>query len=191
MRFDYDRLKQLLATRERVVMEGSDLILSGVTIPIFDRDGESFILFTLRTQKVKHHKGQISFPGGASEKGDSSVIETALRETFEEVGIPLSHISILGLTDDTQTISGFQVTPVVARIDWPFPTEPSMDEIEQVIEIPLEALMAEGMPRVEMWEWGGVPVEMYFYDYGEYTVWGATGRMLKQFLDSARDCIFR
>jgi 8-oxo-dGTP pyrophosphatase MutT (NUDIX family) len=189
MRFDYESLKKLLAGRDRLVIDPAGLTPSGVTIPLFDMDGESHILFTLRTQKVKHHKGQISFPGGAMEDGDRSITEAALRETHEEVGIPISHIRVLGFADDAQTISGFHVTPVVVRLDWPFPSDPSPDEIEKVIEIPLSALLAGGVPRVEMWEWGGRSVEMYFYDYGEYTVWGATGRMLRQFLDSTRGCI--
>ncbi|MFA6033850.1 MAG: CoA pyrophosphatase [Myxococcota bacterium] len=189
MRFDYSKLSQVLEKRKRRVRPLDGLLPSGVTIPLFDRDDITHVMVTLRTQKVKHHKGQISFPGGAVEDDDGSIEATAIRETVEEVGIPPSHMHILGKTDDITTISGFVVTPVVVRLDHPFPTSISEDEIDRLIEIPLAALVAPDTPRTEIWDWYGKPVEMYFYDYGEYTVWGATGRMLYQFLDVAKDCI--
>ena len=189
MRIDYAKLAARLNGRTRVARPGEGLVPSGVTIPLYDKDGGTHILFTMRTQKVKHHKGQISFPGGAAEEGDHSIVETAIRETNEEVGIPVSLIHVIGAVDDIPTISGFIVTPVVVRLDHPFPTDVCQDEIAELIEIPLAALNAPGVPRVESWEWDGRPADMYFYDYGAYTVWGATGRMLKQFLDLATDCI--
>jgi 8-oxo-dGTP pyrophosphatase MutT (NUDIX family) len=189
VRLDYERLQALLKSRRRHAYPLEGRTPSGVTIPLFDREGETHVLFTLRTQKVKHHKGQISFPGGASEAGDGNILETAIRETVEEVGIPVSHIRVLGAFDDVVTISGFHVTPVVVRLDWPFPIHPCEDEIQEVIEIPLGALTAPGVPRIEQWDWEGGQVEMYFYDHGEHTVWGATGRMLRQFLEVAKNAV--
>ena len=158
-------------------------------IPLYDKGGATQVLFTLRTQNVKHHKGQISFPGGAAEERDGSIIETAIRETIEEVGVPIGHIHVIGAFDDVVTISGFIVTPVVARLNHPFPTEVCADEIAELIVVPLAALLAPGVPRVETWDWDGKPVNMYFYDHGTYTIWGATGRMLHQFLAIAKDCM--
>jgi 8-oxo-dGTP pyrophosphatase MutT (NUDIX family) len=186
MLLDYGILSENLRNRHRLSVPHSGKTPSGVAIPIFDRDGETHILFTLRTDKVKHHKGQISFPGGAAEEGDGTILETAIRETVEEVGVPVSHMHVLGAFDDTITISGFHVTPVAVGVDWPFPVNPCADEIEEIIEVPLAALLAEGVPRVEMWDWEGQQVEMYFYDYGRYTIWGATGRILRHFLEVAK-----
>ncbi|MBI5527909.1 MAG: CoA pyrophosphatase [Deltaproteobacteria bacterium] len=186
---DYEKLAAVLANRERRVVPRKGLAPSGVTVPLFDRDGATHVLFTLRTDKVKHHKGQISFPGGASEACDGSIVETATRETVEEVGIPPSCIHVLGQIDDTVTISDFHVTPVVARVDWPFPTKVCADEIARLIEVPLAALLAPGTPRIETWEQGDERIKMYFYDFGEYVIWGATARILRQFLDIAGNCV--
>lgn len=191
MRIDYEKLASVLAGRNRVVASCDGLMQSGVTIPLFDRDGATHILFTLRTDKVKHHKGQISFPGGASEDCDESVVRTAIRETVEEVGIPEGHIHVLGAIDDTVTVSDFHVTPIVARIDHPFPTRVCAEEIACLIEVPLSALLAPGVPRIEVWEQEERRIEMYFYDYGEFVIWGATARILRQFLEVAKDCVPR
>jgi 8-oxo-dGTP pyrophosphatase MutT (NUDIX family) len=186
---DFEELAALLAKRERRVISSMGLAPSGVTVPLFDRDGVTHVLFTLRTDKVKHHKGQISFPGGASESCDESIIETAIRETVEEVGIPRRHMHVLGPIDDTVTVSDFHVTPIVVRVDWPFPTDVCADEIASLIEVPIAALLAPGTPRIETWEQGDERVKMYFYDYGEHVIWGATARILRQFLEVARECV--
>ena len=189
MQIDYAKLAAQLKERHRLARPGDGLIPSGVMIPLYNKGRETHVLFNLRTQKVKHHKGQICFPGGAAEQSDGSILETAIRETTEEMGIPLSYIHVLGAIDDTVTISGFIVTPIVAKLDHPFPTEICDDEIAELIEVPLAALLSPGMPRIESWDWDGAPVEMYFYDHAQYTIWGATARILKQFLDIAKFCI--
>lgn len=188
MRLDYEQLGARLKARARASTAGGAYEPAGVTIPLYDREGGTHVLLTLRTEKVKHHKGQISFPGGAAEKADGSIFETAIRETVEEVGIPAGHIHVIGAADDIVTISGFCVTPVIVRLDHPFPTAVCRDEIAEIIEVPLAALLAPGVPRIEQWEMDERPVEMYFYDYGAYTIWGATGRILRQFLGIAKEC---
>ncbi len=105
--------------------------------------------------------------------------------------MPVGHIHVIGAIDDTVTISGFNVTPVVVRLDHPFPTAVCADEIAELIEVPLAALLAPGVPRVEQWDMDEKPVAMYFYDYGAYTIWGATARMLRQFLAIAAPCAAR
>lgn len=189
MRLDYDQLGLRLKARTRAPTTGGAHEPAGVTIPLYDKGGETHLLFTLRTDKVKHHKGQISFPGGAAEVADGSIFETAIRETVEEVGVPVGHIHVIGPIDDIMTISGFCVTPVVVRLDHPFPIDICRDEIAELIEVPLAALVAPGVPRIEQWDMDEQPVEMYFYDYGAYTIWGATGRILRQFLGIARECM--
>lgn len=188
MRLDYEQLGARLKVRARAASPGGACEPAGVTIPLYDKGGETHVLFTLRTDKVKHHKGQISFPGGAAEEADGSIYETALRETVEEVGVPVGHIQVIGAVDDIVTISGFCVTPVVVRLKHPFPTAICADEIAELIEVPIAALTAPGVPRIEQWDMDEQPVEMYFYDYGAYTIWGATGRILRQFLGIAREC---
>jgi len=191
MRLDYDKLSDALKNRTRFTINIEDRIPSGVTIPLFDRQDETCILFTLRTQKVKHHKGQVSFPGGAAEEEDEQIVKTAIRETNEEVGIPVSAIHPLGIFDEIVTISGFHVTPVVVRLEWPFTTRICADEIDRIMEVPIKELEKPGMPRTEIWEWNGGNVDMYFYDFDDYSIWGATGRILYQFLDVARHCTLK
>jgi len=113
-----------------------------VLVPLFEKGDRWYILFTKRTERVKHHKGQISFPGGVVDETDEDMEATALRETFEEIGLPRDNAEILGKLDDAYTVtSGYLITPIVAEIPHPYPFSINEDEIEELIEIPLEAFL--------------------------------------------------
>ncbi|MGD8625868.1 MAG: CoA pyrophosphatase, partial [Anaerolineae bacterium] len=109
-------IRNLLANRSRRVIRDPGLICAAVLIPLLYKEGEWHVAVTQRTHDVEHHKGQISFPGGACEPGDADLQATALRETWEEIGVPPETVEVLGTLDDFETISHFVVTPFVGVI---------------------------------------------------------------------------
>lgn len=177
------RIGAALADRPRRVVERDGLVPAAVLLLLIDR-GEPHILFTKRSERVAHHKGQISFPGGIVETRDGSRLETALRECREEIGLPPESVEILGTLDDTETqATQFVITPFVGLVRKPVAWRPDGKEIEQVLELPLAGLMDPASFRVEIWTGGGQPTPVYFYECQGQVVWGATARILKQFLD--------
>jgi 8-oxo-dGTP pyrophosphatase MutT (NUDIX family) len=177
---------RLVAHRRRVVPPGV-LIAAAVLVPIIDRAGTPHILFTKRTDKVGHHKGQISFPGGVIDPGDATALDAALREAEEEIRMPRDVVEPLGVLDDTETVATrFVITPFVGVVHRPLTWQPDGEEIERVIEVPFEMLIAEGSCRIEHWERDGVTRPVYFFDYQDDTIWGATARILVQYLDVLR-----
>ena len=178
------RLDVALSNRPRVALDQSDLISAAVLLPIIDRGGPH-ILFTKKSDAVPHHKGQFSFPGGVCEQRDASRVETALREAWEEIRLPPDAVEVLGLLDDTATrATPFIITPVVGIVRGAVDLAPDGREIERVIEVPLDVLRDPSIFRTEIWERGGEPHDVYFFTVSvEDVVWGATARILRQFLD--------
>lgn len=141
-------------------------------------------MFTKRTLKVKEHKGQISFPGGAYQDGDGTLVNTALRECAEEIGLMTEEVEILGSLDDTiSRTSNFSITPFVALIPWPYQFRMDEGEVEELIEAPISALLDRGCQHQETEIIDGETVTAYYYHYQGRVIWGATARILKQFLD--------
>ena len=176
-------IQAVLANRQRRAMDDPSLICAAVLIPLLFKQGEWHVLVTQRTQTVEHHKGQISFPGGACDPDDADLQATALRETLEEVGIPPEAIEILGALDDFPTVTSFVVTPFVGVVPYPLAFRLNKHEVEAVIEVPLSFLHDPGNLRAEQWDLQGQLHDVLFWDFGPYTIWGATARMLKDFLD--------
>jgi 8-oxo-dGTP pyrophosphatase MutT (NUDIX family) len=177
------RTRARLSPRARRVVPPGPLIRAAVLVPIVDR-GEPFLLFAQRSDRVGQHAGQISFPGGRIDAGDRDDLHAALREAEEEVGLPPSAVEPLGALDDTETFATqFVITPWVGVVRTPVVWQPDGHEIEKVIEVPVAALLARGCFRVEQWTRSGVTRDVYFYDYRGTTIWGATARILKQYLD--------
>lgn len=178
-----NKIKRILARRNKSFLKEEGLSQAAVLIPFFRKKGESYILFTRRTDKVKHHKGQISFPGGRHDEKDKDLLTTALRETWEEMGIQPKDVRILGELDDICTVTDFCVAPFVGFIPYPYPFRVNPYEIEEVLEIPLSVLLERGKFRQEIHERKGEPFPVFFYQYQKHTIWGATARILKQLLD--------
>jgi 8-oxo-dGTP pyrophosphatase MutT (NUDIX family) len=160
---------------------------SAVLLLIYPRAHRDYLVFTRRTDTVEHHKGQISLPGGAQDPTDPDITYTALREAYEELGIEPDHVEVLGILPPVYArISSFIINPVVGRLrpglDVPA-FRPSEREVAEVIEVPLDALRADGAHRVEQRSHEGVTYNVHFYEYGPYEIWGATGRILSAFLD--------
>ena len=178
------KIKEILACRGKACIDDPRLKRAAVLIPLFKKDGEYHILLTRRTNIVEHHKGQISFPGGRQDKKDKDLLATALREAREEMGIEEKDVRILGELDDFCTATtDFCISPFVALIPYPYPLKVNRQEIEEVIEVPLSGLLDKRRFRQELREKDGLPFPVYFYQYQDHTIWGATARILKQLLD--------
>jgi 8-oxo-dGTP pyrophosphatase MutT (NUDIX family) len=167
----------------------SHLKKAAVLMVLYPKDGELHILLTKRTEDVEHHKGQISFPGGSLDDGDSDLVATALRESEEEIGLPRESVTILGTFHDHETPSGFAVTPVVAFAQALPPLTPQEAEVAEIIEVPLSLFLDRRNERVKQRSPFGVPLNVYFYRFGEHEIWGATAAILRSFLLSLRQSL--
>lgn len=149
-------------------------------VPLFASGGAVYLLLTKRTDKVEYHKGQISFPGGRQEDGDADLLETALRETHEEIGLAPSMVEVLGRLDEIETfVSGFAVTPFVGLVPPPLGLKLNPDEIAEIVAVPLASFLDPANLRVEQVVREGRLVELVYYDNLPHLVWGATARIIK------------
>ncbi|HNR13024.1 MAG TPA: CoA pyrophosphatase [Thermodesulfobacteriota bacterium] len=177
-----DQYRTLLAHRRRTVIEDQSLIPSAVLLLLYEKKGEPHILLTKRTNKVAAHKGQISFPGGVREATDRSLIATALREACEEVGVDSRTVEVLGYLDDCPTAStNYLITPVVGFISYIPAVRISPDEVEEVLEVPIAGLQKAAPSSVTIVDAPTLPDDPQ-YLYGDHIIWGATARILEQFL---------
>ena len=181
-----EEVRARLSSRERrgVAMAPS-LRRAGVLVPLFVRDGAVWTVVTRRTDSVEHHRGQISFPGGAAEEGDETLFHTALREAQEELGIEPKDAIPLGRLSPLATVTGFYVEPFVVAIPQPYVFAPEGSEIAEVLEVPLAALLREGV--LERRRLPGREEIVLFYDYGGQVIWGATARIVEELLDALTD----
>jgi 8-oxo-dGTP pyrophosphatase MutT (NUDIX family) len=178
------RLKQALAWRQKRHVTHPTRVSSAVLIPLYKKQGQYYVLFIQRTEKVKDHKGQIGFPGGAYEEQDGTLLNTALREAAEEIGLAPGDVEILGELDDITTRgTNYIISPFVASVPWPYQFEVDQWETEEIIEVPLSALFDKDCLRQETDIFEGQIVDSYFYQYQGKVIWGATARILRQFLD--------
>lgn len=176
------RIRAALASRKRVPLAPGP-VPAAVLVPLFLEGGEYHILFTKRTEHLNHHRGEISFPGGVYHPDDRGSRETALRETWEEVGIRPGDVDVLGELDDFYSIHNYLVTPVVGIFPSHYPLRVNPDEIERIITVPLTHLLRPEIFRVEDWNWKGRTHPVYFFTYEGDEIWGLTAAILKQFLD--------
>lgn len=157
----------------------SPLAEAAVLVGLVPRaDAGTQVLLTLRTDGLRNHGGQVSFPGGRIEADDADVVQAALRESREEIALPAAQAAPLGYLDAFVTISGFRVTPVVAVVDPDYVPRPHPDEVAAVFEVPFDYLMApEHLRQVEI-EFRGRPRSVLEYDWPQHRIWGATAAIL-------------
>ncbi len=179
-----NQIARLLASREQNRIMDDGLIPSAVLFLLFKKGTDYHVLFTKRSDKVAHHKGEISFPGGTVDPGDADRLHTALREGREEIGISPRDITILGRLDDMVTVTtGFVISPFVGTIPYPYQFAINRDEIAELIFAPLETLVEQyGTAAAETPEAERTSAELSFHVRGNI-IWGATARILRQFLD--------
>lgn len=176
------RLRQVLSLRQKQRIVDPKRISAAVLVPIYDKEGQYYILFIKRTEWVEKHKGEISFPGGVHEEGDETLLATALRECAEEIGLVPDQVEILGELDDEVSVkTNYIISPFVALIPWPYQFKVDGKETEEIIEAPILALLNKGYSRQSIRE--GETVTKYYYHYQGRVIWGATARILNKFLD--------
>jgi 8-oxo-dGTP pyrophosphatase MutT (NUDIX family) len=177
-------IQQVLQARTPYELSEPSRRLAGVLAPLYIHEGEYCMVFTKRSDRMLHHRGQISFPGGGYEPGDESLLDTALRESDEEIGLNPAHVTVLGQLDDLLTMgSNYLIRPYVGLIPYPYPFELDRRETDYLIEIPLRFLRQHNPLCQITREHEGRVVESFFFDYEGHVIWGATGKILKHFLD--------
>jgi 8-oxo-dGTP pyrophosphatase MutT (NUDIX family) len=166
------QIEKILHQHKRKKITGENLRVSAVLIPLFYNQGQYHVLLTERSEEVDFHKGQVCFPGGRREPSDSSLLQTALREAEEEIGLRAKDVEILGEFDDSVTLtSNYVISPFVAFIPHPHPLKADGREIREIFSVPLSFLMDEANFKQDS------------YEYEGHIIWGATARILKQFID--------
>ncbi len=177
-------IKEVLQAREPQMIEDKDRLSrhAAVLIPMFKQDDEYRILFTKRTNTVEAHKGQISFPGGRVDERDGSLLETALREAYEEVGLQSRDVMILGRMDDMRTVaSNYIVHPFVGFIPHPYSFKINTDEVAKLITVPLRIFL-DGSSTIPVNYQGNI-YHGLAYTYGGEVIWGATARIMQNLVD--------
>ncbi len=178
-----DLLRRTLPQDDGPPPEG-DYRPAAVLVPLFVRDDQLHVVLTKRTENVRTHQGQVSFPGGSYEQGDETLLRTALREAHEEVGLDPGDVQILGVLDDLPTfVSGFLVRPFVAEIPHPYDFVHDVREVDHVFSPPLDLFADPARRREEVRVRDGQPYPLYSYDVDGNVVWGATARMLVQLIE--------
>ncbi|MQF99247.1 MAG: CoA pyrophosphatase [SAR202 cluster bacterium] len=183
--FTIDSIRSALSKTSSPNSVNSDgLIEAAVAILVYPKPDSLTIILNKRTDRVEHHKGEISFPGGGRDPEDDSILDTALRETREEMGIAPEDIEIIAQLDQVSTRSGFSITPFVGIIPPDYDFEVSNIEIAEVLEVPIESLLDTENQVEDDRVWGDeIPSKQYSYLYGSHIIWGATARIITQLLD--------
>jgi 8-oxo-dGTP pyrophosphatase MutT (NUDIX family) len=176
-------LKQVLAQRTKQYITDNSRVSSAVLIPIYKNDGQYHMVFIKRTNRVKTHKGQISFPGGMRDREDKTLEDTALREASEEIGLRPEDAVILGeLDDEITTTSNYIVTPFIAAIPYPYTFTRNTVEVAKVLTVPIAVLLDARNRKPETETLNDADVASYAYYYKGTRIWGATARILYKLL---------
>lgn len=169
--------------RSQMGLTDRPAVPSAVLAPLYERNGEAWVVLTRRGLDMRAHAGEVSFPGGRREPDDRDLVHTALRESEEEIGLDSSTVEIIGELDHLATItSGSFIVPWVGALPAPPDVAPRSVEVDGVVEVTLSELMAPGVFHEELWDMGDVTRPIVFFDLVGDTVWGATAAMLRQLL---------
>jgi 8-oxo-dGTP pyrophosphatase MutT (NUDIX family) len=168
--------------RKQIEPADEGFLRAGVLVPLIQGESGCDLLFTKRTETVETHKGQISFVGGVMDSTDADIIQTALREANEEIGIPASSVEILSILDDLATPTGFIITPVVGMLESLPALKPNAEEVEEVFHAPLAFFADPRNGRKETRLVRGKYHEIWIFDYDRHVIWGATAMIVRMLL---------
>ncbi len=164
---------------DTVLPAGRKLRPAGVLAPIIETDRGLSLLLTKRSAALKHHPGQIAFPGGKQDDGDADVIAAALREAHEEIGLPPECVEVLGTLPSHETVTSFHITPVIGFVKEPFVIVPEPGEVDEVFAVPLDHVLNADNYIIQSRRWRGQMRHYFVVPFGPYYIWGATARMLR------------
>ncbi|MGQ0586173.1 MAG: CoA pyrophosphatase [Gammaproteobacteria bacterium] len=151
---------------------------ASVLVPVMKRRDGLRVLLTRRSESLRSHKGQVSFPGGGREEHDETAAAAAKREAFEEAGIPPAAVEVIGYLDDYPTVTRYLVTPVVGMVEDVAEVKPCAREVAEIFEVPLEFVIAPANFERKVFSRDGVNLPFFELNYGEHRIWGATAGML-------------
>ncbi|TCO73453.1 CoA pyrophosphatase [Rhodovulum euryhalinum] len=166
-----------------VMPEGRVLRAAAVLVPIRPAPSGLRVILTKRSSRLRHHPGQIAFPGGKLDEGDDGPVGAALRESHEEIGLPPGLVEVLGTLPPHETVTGFTVTPVLGHVRDAFDPVPEAGEVDEVFEVPFDHVMDPARFAVQSRIWRGQRRHYYTVPYGPYYIWGATARILRALAD--------
>ena len=167
--------------------QGRRLRPAGVLVAVAPRDTGAVVFLTKRAPTLKHHPGQIAFPGGKVDDVDADPVAAALREAQEEIGLPPTAVDVLGTLPAHETVTGFQVTPVLAIVEEPFLPVPELGEVAEIFEVPLAHVLDRDRYSIQSRRWRGTRRAYFTVPWGPYYIWGATARMLCALADRMAD----
>jgi 8-oxo-dGTP pyrophosphatase MutT (NUDIX family) len=173
--WNYDELIDLMPEN------GVAIRPAAVLIGLIERESGLQVILTRRTEALRHHAGQISFPGGRIEATDLDPVAAAIREAHEEIGLFPAHVEALGYLDSFLTITGFHVYPVVAKVSADFIAKADPNEVDEIFEVPLEFLLDSNNAKPIEIEYRGKNRTIIEFQYQQYRIWGATASMLLNF----------
>ncbi len=188
----FERLRSALAARtplaapvDRIApahLPPGGFARAAALVPLHEKDGEPNVLLTRRPRNMRRHAGQLSVPGGRIDPGEDP-LAAALREAEEEIGLPPARADVLGPLSETLVLqTAFRLTPWVASVPYPYPYVPAPDEVDEILHVPLAALLAPGVHRVEPREAYGMNLDVHYFTIGEDVLWGATARIVWELL---------
>ena len=169
--------------KDVVLPAGRKLRPAGVLVPVITKANALHVILTKRSSALKHHPGQIAFPGGKVDEGDANTQAAALREAHEEIGLAPENVEILGDLPCHETVTGFTVTPVLGRVRADFDPTPEPGEVAEVFTTPLSHLADINNYYIASRYWRGQRRYYYTVPYGPYYIWGATARILRGLAD--------
>jgi 8-oxo-dGTP pyrophosphatase MutT (NUDIX family) len=180
----FEQLQHYLAHRQKKHISDPTLTPAAVLVPVYCKDDEYHLLFIRRSDTVQHHKGETSFPGGHFDHTDKTLLDTAIRECTEEIGLNPENIEVLGELDDAITVnSNYLITPFLACIPHPYKFTLQKWEVESLVEIPLQAFLEQNPDLSNKTTPDGCQLESYVYHYRQTKIWGATARILHDLLE--------
>lgn len=176
-------VRRRIAAHRPVALE-SGPVPAAVLVPLFLKNSALHLLLTKRAADLKHHAGEISFPGGVCDLGEHPR-DAALRETWEEIGLPADRVDLFGQLDDVYSIHHYRVTPFIGIISGNISLSLNKSEIDSIIEVPVSHLLDPSCRRIEEWGWQGRNYPVYFYRYQDEDIWGMTAEIVRNLLDVA------